>query len=170
MAAALQTAATTSMRQNLTLRPETAADEPFLYQLYATTRDYEMVHVPWDDVQKQAFLRQQCEAQLKHYRLHYRDAEFQIIELDGRPIGRIYVHRGPQYVCLMDIALLREYRGRGIGSELTSELLQQAQAEGKIVTLHVEHMNPARHLYERLGFKMVEDKGIYWKMEWSAPA
>jgi ribosomal protein S18 acetylase RimI-like enzyme len=158
------------MRENLSLRPETAADEPFLYELYATTRDYEMIHVPWDDLQKQAFLRQQCEAQLKHYRQHYYDAEFQIIELDGRPIGRIYVHRSPKYICLMDIALLREYRGRGIGGGLTSELLRQAQADGKIVSLHVEHMNPARHLYERLGFQLVEDKGIYWKMEWSPPA
>jgi ribosomal protein S18 acetylase RimI-like enzyme len=168
--ASAPTSATRTMSENLSLRPETAADEPFLYELYATTRDYEMIHVPWDDLQKQAFLRQQCEAQLKHYRQHYYDAEFQIIELDGRPIGRIYVHRSPKYICLMDIALLREYRGRGIGGGLTSELLRQAQADGKIVSLHVEHMNPARHLYERLGFQLVEDKGIYWKMEWSPPA
>ena len=160
---------TTRVRKSLTLRPETAEDEPFLYELYATTRDYEMVHVPWDDLQKQAFLRQQCEAQLKHYRQHYRDAEFQIIELDGKPIGRIYVHRSANEVCLMDIALLREYRGLGIGTELASAVLRQAQAEGKPVTLHVEHMNPARHLYERLGFRLAEDKGIYWQMEWSAP-
>jgi len=163
-----QTPETTRMRQNLTLRPETAEDEPFLYELYATTRDYEMVHIPWDDLQKQAFLRQQCEAQLKHYRKHYVGAEFQIIELAGKRIGRIYVYRSPNEVCLMDIALLREHRGLGIGTELTSEVLRQAQAEGRVVTLHVEHMNPARRLYERLGFRLIEDKGIYWKMEWSA--
>jgi len=154
------------MRKNLSFRQETPEDENFLYDLYATTRDYEMVHVPWDDLQKQLFLHQQCDAQLKHYRKHYYDADFQIVLLDGKPIGRLYVHRGPKIVCLMDISLLREYRGTGIGTELTSELLKEAEAAGKTVTLHVEHMNPARRLYERLGFRMVEDKGIYWMMEW----
>jgi len=154
------------MRPNLSLRPETPADDPFLFDLYATTRDYEMVHVPWDDLQKQLFLHQQCEAQLKHYRKHYADADFRIIELDGKPVGRIYVHRGPREFRLVDISIVREYRGRGIGTELTKELLQEAEAAGKAVTLHVEWMNPARRLYERLGFKQVEDKGIYWMMEW----
>jgi len=156
------------MRKNLTLRTENPGDEEFLYQLYATTRDYEMVHVPWSDEQKQLFLRQQCQAQLKHYRTYYYDAEFRIIEFEGNRIGRLYVHRTLKAWCLIDISLLREYRGAGIGTELTSEFLQQAAAAGKSVTLHVEHMNPARRLYERLGFRMIEDKGIYWMMEWRA--
>jgi len=154
------------MRKNLSLRQETPQDETFLFDLYATTRDYEMIHVPWDDLQKQLFLHQQCDAQLKHYRSHYSDADFKIVELDGKPIGRIYVHRGAKELRLMDISLLREYRGTGIGTELTSSLLKEAEAAGKSVTLHVEYMNPAKRLYERLGFRKAEDKGIYWLMEW----
>ena len=59
----------------------------------------------------------------------------------------------------MDIALLPEYRGRGIGTALLEELLVEADATGRRVTIHVERFNPARRLYERLGFVEAGDPG-----------
>lgn len=141
-------------------------DEPFLFDLYSTTRDYEMNLVPWDTAQKHAFLRQQCAAQLQHYRAHYRDATFDVILVNDVRAGRLYVRRTANQICIIDISLLPQFRGSGIGTELTQRLLTEAAANRKKVTLHVEIMNPARRLYERLGFRVAEDKGIYLYMEW----
>ena len=66
----------------------------------------------------------------------------------------------------MDIALLPEYRGRGIGSRLIRRVLGQAAVDGRAVRLHVETDSPAGVLYERMGFRTVEDKGLYLFMEW----
>ena len=155
------------MPPQITLKPETPEDEAFLHVLYASSRDEEMKQAPWPEEQKRAFLLQQSQAQLSHYRQHYADASFQIIMLNGAPAGRLYVHRGANEIRLMDITLLREFRGQGVGSTLSRELLAEGATSGKKVTLHVEQFNPAFHLYERMGFRVVEDKGIYLYMEWT---
>ncbi|HEX6939117.1 MAG TPA: GNAT family N-acetyltransferase, partial [Longimicrobiales bacterium] len=64
-----------------------------------------------------------------------------------------------------DIALLPEHRGRGIGTALLEALIAEADAAGKPVSIHVEQYNPARRLYARLGFREVEDLGVYVFME-----
>ena len=67
-----------------------------------------------------------------------------------------------------DIALLPEHRGAGIGGRLLQDLLTEAAASGKRVSIHVERFNPAMRLYERLGFTKQEEVGVYFRMEWSA--
>jgi ribosomal protein S18 acetylase RimI-like enzyme len=121
--------------------------------------------VPWDDAQKQAFLRSQFNAQDAWWRENYAEASFHLILVDGEPAGRLYVHRGPSEIRIVDIALLPEYRGDGIGTRLLRELLDEADAAGKSVTIHVERLNPALRLYERLGFSLAEDKGVYLLLE-----
>ena len=117
--------------------------------------------MPWDDAQKEAFLRSQFEAQDAWWREHYADASFDVVLVDGEPAGRLYVHRGETEIRIVDIALLPEYRGGGIGTRLLDELLAEADSAGKSVTIHVERMNPALRLYERLGFGLAEDKGVH---------
>ncbi len=70
----------------------------------------------------------------------------------------------------MDIALLPEHRGRGIGTRLVQDVLDEARASGRSVSLHVEETNPAKRLYERMGFVDVEDRGVYILMEWRTAA
>jgi GNAT superfamily N-acetyltransferase len=115
--------------------------------------------VPWTPEQKSAFLDMQFTAQKTHYEQHYPDCEFLVIELEGQPIGRLYVDRADD-IRITDIALLPEFRGRG------EEVLAEAQAKGKRVTIYVEHDNPARRLYDRLGFQHVDTNGVYHLMEW----
>jgi ribosomal protein S18 acetylase RimI-like enzyme len=88
-----------------------------------------------------------------------------VIAVDGEPVGRLYVHRGPSEIRIVDIALLPEHRGDGLGTLLLRDLLAEADAAGKSVTIHVERMNPALRLYERLGFSVAEDKGVYLFLE-----
>lgn len=151
----------------MSLRPEQLDDESFLLNLYASTRAAEMQLIPWDEAQKEDFLRSQFALQVHHYRKYYPDAAFLIVERDARSIGRLYVDRSGPCVLVIDIALLPEYRGAGIGGRLMEEVLSGAAAVGKAVHIHVETSNRARKLYERLGFHHIEDKGIYILMEWS---
>ena len=122
--------------------------------------------VPWDEPTKQAFLAQQFDAQDSHYRRHYPDASFQVIEVDGEPAGRLYLDRRDDEMRIIDIALLPRFRGRGIGAALLRELIDEAAAAGRRVSIHVERENRARTLYERLGFTVVaDDGGVYVLME-----
>jgi ribosomal protein S18 acetylase RimI-like enzyme len=143
------------------LRPVEPDDREFLYRVYASTRTEELAVVPWDERQKDAFLRAQFDAQDAWWRENYRDASFDVVVVDGEPAGRLYLHRGETEIRIVDIALLPEHRGKGVGSAL----LRGVIAEGKRVTIHVERMNPALRLYERLGFTVAEDKGVYLFLE-----
>jgi predicted GNAT family acetyltransferase len=67
----------------------------------------------------------------------------------------------------MDIALLPDFRGAGLGTALLAGLFAEATAAGKTVTIHVEGFNPARRLYERLGFRQIGEHGVYHLMEWT---
>jgi len=151
---------------DVSFRPELPEDQEFLAKLYATTRDIEMALTGWDTSRKEAFLRMQFQLQTTHYRKYYPDASFRIILRDNLPVGRIYLHYGAKEIRLMDIALLPEYRGSGIGGAILANLLAEAAQSGKSVTLHVEPFNPALRLYQRLGFKTIEDLGGNLYMEW----
>jgi ribosomal protein S18 acetylase RimI-like enzyme len=154
----------------VTLRPIEPADSEFLLRVYASTRSEELAPVPWSDEQKDAFLRQQFEAQRAYWNEHYASADLAIVEIDGEPAGRFYVNRGQDEIRLVDIALLPEYRKGGIGTGLIRELLAEAETRGLPVTIHVEVGNPARKLYERLGFERVADRGVYILMQWRPAA
>ena len=153
----------------VTLRPATDADYDFLRRLYASTRETEMLHFPFDEAQKRAFLDQQFAAQFAHYATHYPTCERNIIERDGRPVGRLWVDEWRDQIRLVDIALMPECRGLGIGSTLLRQVLERGAAVGKAVTIHVEAFNPALGLYRRLGFEPVETNGVYLLMRWTPP-
>jgi len=157
---------TESSSDKLALRAVTRADADFLYQLYASTRADEMALVDWSEQQKQDFLQMQFDAQSKYYHEQYTDANFDIIELEGRPIGRLYVDQREDEISVIDIALLPQHRGCGIGGHYMREILDQASGRNCVVSIHVEHNNPAMHLYQRLGFEKIKDTGVYWLMQW----
>ena len=71
-----------------------------------------------------------------------------------------------QEIRIVDIALLPAFRGSGLGSQVLAALQARARRAGKPLTIHVETNNPARRLYERLGFVEQADKGVYLLMRW----
>jgi GNAT superfamily N-acetyltransferase len=150
----------------ISLRPARPNEEAFLFQVYASTRAIEMTWVDWTPEQKEAFLQMQSTAQLKHYRLNYPQAEYQIIEENGVAIGRLIVDRSKNPILLMDIALLPEYQGKGIGTTLIQNLMGEAARKNWPLCLHVETFNPAMRLYRRLGFVESGEMGIYHEMTW----
>jgi ribosomal protein S18 acetylase RimI-like enzyme len=149
----------------LRLRPVTGHDREFLIDLYESVREPELAHVPWDGATRRAFIEQQFTAQDAHYRQNYPGATLDVIEVDGEPAGRLYVHRGAGHIRIMDIALTPAFRGRGIGTGLLRTLIAEAEESARKLSIHVEVNNPARTLYERLGFTVAEDKGVYLLLE-----
>lgn len=145
----------------VSLRPAAEADEPFLLQVYGSTRAEELAVTGWDEATKAAFVQHQFRAQQDYYRANYTGASYDVILVDGEPAGRLYVARWDDEIRVMDIALLPEFRGRGAGERLIRELMAEAADAGKAVTIHVEAQNRALTLYRRLGFELVEERGVY---------
>lgn len=151
--------------RGLAFRPIEADDLPFLARVYASTRWQELAPLPWTEAQKSAFLQSQFEAQHAHYQSHYPGALWLVIDCGSQPIGRLYLDRWQKEHRLIDIAVLPEYRGQGYGTALLRDLIDEAGAAGKPLSIHVERNNPAMTLYRRLGFCQVGEHGIYDLLE-----
>ncbi|MFI7856937.1 GNAT family N-acetyltransferase [Pseudomonas promysalinigenes] len=148
----------------VTLRALHPDDMPFIERLFAGSRSEEMSHSGWPAEQIKNFLRQQFNAQHTYYQAHYADGQFLIVELDGQPIGRLYLFWGATTLNLIEICLLPEFQKRGIGSMLIEAQLYRADQLGLNVELFVEYYNPAQRLYARLGFYVCGDSGVYLKL------
>jgi GNAT superfamily N-acetyltransferase len=150
------------------LRPVTELDRELLLQTYGSTRVDELARVDWSDADKARFIESQFDAQAKHYADVYPDGQYDVIESPaGEPIGRLYLHRGCSELRIIDIALLPAWRGQGVGSRILDDVLDEAAATSRVVSIHVEIFNPAQRLYERLGFVPVETRGLYRLMQWT---
>jgi GNAT superfamily N-acetyltransferase len=148
------------------LREATEADRPFLFEVFASTRADELAVAPWPEETKQAFLAQQFAAQDTDYRRRWPDGRFLVVERDGVPVGRLYrCEPAGDELHLIDVALLPDARGAGIGSGLLADLLAEADARSLRTTLSVGRWSPARRLYDRLGFAEIGDDGVYASME-----
>jgi ribosomal protein S18 acetylase RimI-like enzyme len=92
-----------------------------------------------------------------------------IVELSGRPVGCLAVEEHPDHVFLARLFLLPEVQGRGIGTRLTRTVCESAHRRGLPVALTILKVNPARRLYERLGFAVVSENETHFKMESRCP-
>lgn len=153
--------------KKVSLRPYTLDDIPFMQTLYASTRKDELAMTNFTEQEKLNFISQQFKAQISHYTQNYCTEAFNIVELDNISIGRLFVDYWEQEIRIVDIALMPEYRNTGLGTYFFHQLFEQAKASRKSVTIHVEHNNPAKRLYERLGFVLkTQTNDIYLLMEW----
>lgn len=147
------------------LRPATTADDAFLCRVYRCTREAELALTGWDEAEKHAFVRMQLEAQRRHHQA-YDGHSSHVMEVGGQAVGRLEVARGPGEIRVLDITLLADHRNRGVGSVLLRGLLAEGEASDRAVTVHVEPLNPARRLYERLGFQLEADRGLHLLLRW----
>ena len=154
------------MDHNYSLRPIQQGDLAFLETVYSSTRTEEMALTGWPPEQIRSFLSMQFNAQHTYYQQHYGDSQFDLIVAQGQDVGRLYLQRKKNEFRIVDIALLPEWRGKGIGAKMLRDIQSEARGVGKGVSIHVEHNNPAMSLYLRLGFKKIGDTGVYFHMEW----
>ena len=149
-----------------TIRPITPADEPFLWEAL-----YHAIYVPLGDAPPERDVVNRPE--LARYVRDWGDANdlgfIAVTEENRQPIGAAWIRlltgddRGYGYIDdttpELSIAVLPEYRGKGIGTELLIHLLQAASIHHPSVSLSVEAGNPASRLYRRLGFEIVRTSG-----------
>jgi len=150
-----------------TLRDAGPDDRPFLLALFASTREQELSQVLWPAEVREVFLRLQFSAQATDYAQRHPDSRCQVIEHDGRPVGRLWVARGAHALRVLDISLLPEARGRGIGTDCLRRVLADAAATGRAVDLQLAAASPARRLCERLGLRPVGQGLVYQAMRWT---
>ncbi len=149
---------------DIVLRPATQADGVLCEVLFIEQYQGPLQFAGWNDSQCRAHLQPQFAMREQQFRERYPQADHDIIEVDGSGIGRLLVSRRQQVVNIIDMVLLPAWRGRGIGSHLLQQLCNEADETGKVLELHVACDNPAVHLYQRSGFKMSEDQGVYLLM------
>jgi ribosomal protein S18 acetylase RimI-like enzyme len=149
------------------LRRATPGDEPFFRDLYASVRWPELAPTPWRDAEKRAFCDMQYELQDRHYRAHFPRAEAMVIVVSGVPAGRLYRALSEATLNVLDIALVPEMRGRGIGTRLMTAMETDAARDGQRIVLHVEDDNPLLRWYERMGFVRGERLGAHREMVWT---
>jgi GNAT superfamily N-acetyltransferase len=154
-------------RSDIELRVVALGDEQFLRRLYASSRAGELAVVGWQPEQLEAFLEMQYSARERHYRKQFPDADDLLVLVGGQPAGRLCVNRGNQELRVVDIALLPEHRGSGIGGALIAGLQEEATTAGLPLALQVEAGNPAANLYRRVGFVSDAADGVYNSMRWT---
>jgi ribosomal protein S18 acetylase RimI-like enzyme len=150
------------------LRPAVPSDGDLLYGVFVSTREPEMEVLAWPRASKDALLRMQFDAQGWHFRHAHPNLEVSVVLVAGQPAGRLCVSRDGDAVHLLDIALLPEHRGRGVGTVLVTRLQAQAGAARLPLRLHVARTNPAARLYQRLGFIPAGGDAVHQAMEWTA--
>lgn len=148
----------------LLTRAATPQDQGFFKHLYASTREAELALTGWDAATRQAFVDLQFTAQQRHHAQAHPHACQSVIEWQGERVGRIWLAQGEQAWHLIDLALLPHAQGQGLGQRCLQTLLDQADAAGLPMHLHVQAQHPARGWYQRLGFVTTHDHGPYLAM------
>jgi ribosomal protein S18 acetylase RimI-like enzyme len=144
-------------------RPIADRDEPFLRELYASTRPE---IADWPPEQRDPFLDLQFRAQRLDWGTRFPDSEHEAILLDGEPVGRMWVAWLPGGCRIVDLTLLPAHRRAGIGTTVVEEVLARADATGVPVTLSVLRENAAGlAFWARLGFSAVAGDEIYAEFE-----
>lgn len=148
------------------MRPVAAEDLPFLHDLYVDTHRDEFAALGWPIAQLLSLLHTQCTAQARYYASAFPHADHSLVLIDERVVGRLYVERTGAAIHLIDVSLVAEQRGRGLGSALLQMLQAEAADRGVPVQLSVRRGNPAARLYERLGFVEIASDELYHQLEW----
>jgi RimJ/RimL family protein N-acetyltransferase len=156
---------------HLSLRLEREQDEAFRFQLFCQSRPAEFALLQLEPAAFDQLMRFQFQAQTMTYRANFPGARFDIIELDGVPIGRIVVERTSTTLRIVDQAIVPSQRNRGFGTTIMRAVMERAAEAGQTVRLKVASTNdPSMRLYLRLGFVPIETDPFYIEMEWQTPA
>jgi len=90
-----------------------------------------------------------------------------VILIGTDEVGIIKLVRHDPEWHLRHIQIAPEFQKRGIGQAVLHEMLGEARAVSASIVLNVLKVNPAKELYERLGFRVIEEKEHAYKMRWS---
>lgn len=143
-------------------------EEEFFYLLYRKSREQELALWNWTEQEKEAFLHMQYTFQCQSYQRQFPNLEARMIYFESGPIGKLLTVRNQNEWRLVDITLLPDYQGIGIGSHFLLELQNEARTRKVPLCLSVQTNNvKAYEWYQRLGFQKVSENEVYISMQWS---
>ena len=148
------------------LRPAKSEDAGLLHDIFCTTWQSEVEALPNQALARHV-LRIQHTAQERRFDHRYAGLRRLLLTRDGVDAGRLYLLQTGTSVHVVDLTLLPEHRGQGIGSGVLRDLMDQARIEDQSLTLRVPRTNVlATALFERLGFALVTVDDVDCCLEW----
>jgi ribosomal protein S18 acetylase RimI-like enzyme len=151
-------------QRSIGLRMSTPADRHLLRRIYESTRTAEFLAAGFDAETIQSLLAKQFAMQDEYYHRHYPKARFDLILAGETGIGRLYHDWSGDEARVIDIALLPDYRDKGIGTRIMKTIVAEAARRSMTLSLYVEIDNPVSALYRRLGFEATGQNGVYERM------
>ncbi len=149
------------------LRPATAADDAFLYEVFTSLWTEEVSLMPNPQL-VQHFLRIQYTAQQQRFDARHPHMQRFVVMCEGEPAGRLFLDRTPSLVHVVELTLLPRFRARGLCSTLIRDVVAEAHQNGQTVSIRADRRSATgAAICERLGFRMVvvDDQDRYF--EWS---
>lgn len=136
------------------LRPGLETDVSLLLECREALRPYAVqTYGTWDEAAQDAYVRDRLAREM-----------VQVIEADGEAVGMLVTEESDAETVIQNILVLPTRQNQGIGSRVLGDLLAEAHAHGRAVRLRVMKVNPARRLYERLGFVVTVETETHWLM------
>lgn len=155
----------------LKFRPATQDDEPFLRSLRAQF-DVERLFIQYWDSLDEELTRKVLDLQYRAHEAHYRqvkghwETKDNIIELDGKPVGRFIVSGDRDEIRLADIVVDSRYRGCGIGQAVLDTTKAECLQSKRPLRLHAEKFSQAVQFYLSQGFRSIQETNTHFLMEW----
>lgn len=157
-------------QRQLHLRRATDADIPFLAALFRDAHP-EFEYLPLEEPQKTAIIQQQFQLQTQDYSGNYPEGLHSIIEMDGQPIGRLWLDFRETAIHVLDVSVASTHRNAGIGSAVLEQVKSHAEKQEKSVTSMVARFNPGSlRWHQKLGFAVVHEDEMSLSLEWRAQA
>jgi GNAT superfamily N-acetyltransferase len=156
-----------NLNERIALRPVVLPDdEEFLIALYYTCRE-DLQMAPIAEEQKKSISLMQYLAQKQHYEKQFPPSGNDIILLDGKAIGRLWIARLEKEIVGVEFIILPEYRNHKIGTKLLKDLFAEAVATNREFNFYVLKMNEkAQRLYKRLNCEFIDETPTHFKMQW----
>ncbi len=105
------------------------------------------------------------EFQNQRYKGLWQPINMRIIKSDDKDAGYIEVSVSSEAIKLVNVFVTENFRGRGIGKQVILDFINQYKGAAPKLTLNVLWNNPAQHLYQRLGFNLVNREDQIMKFE-----
>lgn len=156
-----------SLSSRVTFRDVTTADREFLFQVFESASRSNFMDAGLADESLEQILEMQFAAQDRGYSQTFPAADRKLICLSGKPVGRLYVSRTQNEIRLVEMTLLENVRNQGVGACVIRELINEAVELQVPLRLSVAFSNRALSLYQRLGFREIEQQSTTFTMEWS---
>lgn len=155
----------------ITLRPQRPDDSIFLYALFRSHAVDGLASAPLDDAAREALIRMQFLAQAAGYQAQHPDARFDIIQQGDAPIGRLVVDSSGDVAWIVDIALMPNHRGQGIGTALLTRMMAQMKVPpGPVRSMVMFNNVRSLRMMTRVGFVEVDDVFPHKVLQWDPSA